>query len=269
MKLYPLLYEAAKGAEDALKKRLVIYGENRGTYNTITLFSPFAFSKIIKRIEQEEGLFDPSTHTDLIIKKAAKQATIGKISYGLVVDNNNDFAQVTSSAAIGGFGPLIYQIAMYQHPNLWLTSDNSLKPASEKVWNKMFELSNQGMYERKFLGKISKDELLMRAQGVGNVVLEPYINDLLKNAKRPTEEVFLDWLKENNLKPEQFGYLWAYKKSQHDPKIEELFNGGERFIQQAEDVFNMSKEDLKDIITGSGTKLFLGLYGSQASYTEE
>ena len=269
MKLYPLLYEAAKGAEDALKKRLVIYGENRGTSNTITLFSPFAFSKIIKQIEQEEGLFDPSSHPSLIIKKAAKQATIGEISYELLV--NNGLAQIATSAAIGGFGPLVYQVVMYLNPDLWLASDYSLKPASEKIWQKMYEFSNQGMYERKFLGEFNEGvrKLLIRARIDRFMLLNGYFKKVLNNEILPTEEVFLNWLKENNLNPSDFGYLWAYKKSQHDPKIEELFKGGERFIQQAEDVFNMRKEDLKNIITGSGSRLFHALYGSEASYTRE
>ena len=88
--------------------------------------------------------------------------------------------------------------------------------------------------------------------------------------KPATEEYFLNWLKENNFKdPSKFGFLWAYKKTQHDPKIEELFEGGERFIQQAEDVLDIPSEELKNIIKNSGARMFSNVYGSQTSYTEE
>ena len=198
-----------------------------------------------------------SPHAKLIVDKAAKRAIIGDISYDF--HEKNGLAQVSSSAALGGFGPLIYQIIMYLHPGLWLASDISLTPPSKVIWNKMYEYSNSGMYERKFLGDFSKVDVTRRAK-IAYKDLSSYIHDIQFLRKPLTEEYFLNWLRENHLEPREFGYLWAYKKLENDPKIEELFKGGERFVEQAEDKFDIPKEDLINIIEDSGARMFQNLY---------
>jgi len=214
--------------------------------------------------------FGPNPVSEEAIKyqiiSGKNRAIIADLTYRLK-ENESGLAEINTSAALGGYGPLIYQIAMYQHPDLWLTSDSSLKPASRRVWNKMYELSEQGVYERKFIGEINAFEL--KRKKFIDKALGDYFDGILNGTTPPTEKALLDWLVFNDLDENEYGYLWAYKKLDHDPKIKELFNRGEKAVQDISNKYKIPTETLVDVLRMAGRDLFSKLYNSKASYAEE
>jgi hypothetical protein len=302
------LNEIAKSAGVALDKRLAALDASEDqNFRRIILFIPFSLEEAVKKTLQNAVIpkrnVEATTHStdlppppsnppmalestdkeimDLLgidtnrankdaikyqIISGKNRAIIAHLTYKLK-ENESGLAEINTSAAIGGFGPLIYQIAMYQHPDLWLTSDSSLKPASKRVWNKMYELSKQGVYERKFVGEINAFEL--KRKKFIDKALSDYFDGILNGTTPPTEKALLDWLVFNDLDANEYGYLWAYKKLDHDPKIKELFNRGEKAVQDISNKYKIPTETLVDVLRMAGRELFSKLYGSEASYAEE
>ena len=276
MKLYPLLFldEAAKTAEEALAKRLALLDltENSSdVFQKLILFIPYSLETAIKKTIEKEGPYNPTGWHGTIVKnaitKGKNQAIVANLTYDLK-RTHPEINAISTSAAVGGYGPLIYQVAMYQHPDTWLASDTSLKPASKKIWNKMYELSNKGVYERKFLGEIEIRQLIIRS-GIGRDTLLRYSDEVDEGKIPPTEKAFLDWLVYEDLSPEEFGYLWGYKKTQHDPKIEQLFDRGKKFVEDIETNYKIPVKETMEILRGAGTRFFSNLYGSRASYVDQ
>jgi hypothetical protein len=286
MKLYPLLFlnEIAKTAGVAFDKRLAaldVSEDQNSDFRRIILFIPFSLEEAVKKTLQNAvpskrdvkavtfstdlppPPSDPPMANEIISGK--NRTIIAQLAYRL--KQNSGLAEINTSVALGGYGPLIYQIAMYQHPDLWLTSDSSLKPASRRIWNKMYELSKQGVYERKFVGEINAFEL--KRKKFIDKALGDYFDGILNVTIPPTEKALLDWLLFNDLDANEYGYLWAYKKLDHDPKIKELFDRGEKAVQDISNKYKIPTETLVNVLRMAGGALFGKLYGSQASYAEE
>ena len=229
---------------------------------------PMALESTDKEIFDLLGInqeFDSEHAIKNEIISGKNRTIIAQLAYRL--KQNSGLAEINTSVALGGYGPLIYQIAMYQHPDLWLTSDSSLKPASRRIWNKMDELSKQGVYERKFVGEINAFEL--KRKKFIDKALGDYFDGILNGTIPPTEKALLDWLVFNDLDANEYGYLWAYKKLDHDPKIKELFDRGEKAVQDISNKYKIPTETLVNVLRMAGGALFGKLYGSQASYAEE
>jgi hypothetical protein len=274
MKLYPILFnEIAKSASDAFQENLVVILTNKGMFKKITLVNPSLF---IKTIEKAKEKFD-NLNTDNEVEKraikiflrdeASKGSVIGNISY---TQEGEDLYSISTSAAVDSYGPLIYQIVMYAiHPS-WLMSDTALKPSSKFVWQKMYEYSNSGMYERKFLGEfnLSEPDFLLKRCSIDYSNLTDYREGIELGEIRATEEDFSRWLGRKNLNPEKFGFLWAYRKTSHEEKIKDLFENGDMFLEQVEKEFNIPIEEFKSIIIAAGSAFFVNLYDSETSYSE-
>jgi hypothetical protein len=278
MNLYSIIYEAARTAEEALSKgvsAVVTRGPKDTYFNHISLFDNNRLMKAIeprtsKPTESDDvinllggGSYDSATDA---AQRAANRALVGTIVY---VKNQrfDDLFQISSSGAVSSFGPLAYQIVMYVISPAWLASDTSLKPASQRVWEKMFELSEQGVYERKFLGLYSANEIYERLpKNLPRNTFYGYM-DLLELEKiPPTEEAFLEWLKKNTtIEPKTVGNFWCYSKTSHDPKIVDMFANGEKVIKELEAKYNMPEKDVKNLLKTASAKLFDRLYGSKAS----
>jgi len=260
MKLYPIVYEGARTAEEALSKgvsAVITRGPKDTYFNHITLFDN---ERLLKAARPRN-----SKPTDAS-RSAANRALVGTIAY-LKNQRFDDLFQISSSGAVSSFGPLAYQIVMYVISPAWLASDTSLKPASQRVWEKMFELSERGVYERKFLGLYSYREIYERIpKNLPRTTFYDYIDLLERERIAPTEEAFLDWLKTNtNIEPHIVGNFWCYSKTSHDPLIVDMFNSGENIIKVLGDEYNINEKDAKQLLKNAGAKLFDRLYGSSAS----
>ena len=136
MKLFPLLFlnEAAKTPEQAISEGIAVIKADIWN-NSIILF----------KVQTIIDAFKPhATAIDVLKEIHDNYGIVGLLDYS---KKRNDLGlyKVDASAAILDYGPLAYQITMQFIGNdNWLMSDTSLKPASTRVWNKMYEFSNKG-----------------------------------------------------------------------------------------------------------------------------
>jgi len=150
--------------------------------------------------------------------------------------------------------------------------DNTLKPASEFVWQKMFEFSNKGLYKRDWLGQWGSWYLLRRMEitETAKTDLEEYVKNIEDNkVDYRSEQEFLDWLKEKGLSPEKYGFLWAYNLSSPMDTSELNKKGKEAVAAIREKNFpRYTVTDIVTIIAEAGGNFFSRMYGSDASYLE-
>ena len=282
MKLYPIIYtEGARTAEESLEKGIFAY-LNPGMYPKVILVSGDRLLQAIESVKKKTGLeYNPSKDLDgnnrffaQVENIAGKRAIVGSVSFhkddsAKLNNSEKDLYKVDSSAGVASFGPLAYQIVMYVIQSSWLMSDESLKPASHRVWKNMYKLSEQGVYERKFLGEYSIDLIYERYIGTVPGKFMRYVESVENGTIPGNEENFLEWLRTKlpEEKPENFGQFWAYRKTSHDPKIKALFDKGNEFIQRLQTERNIQEptDVARELITRSASSFFSRLYGSAAS----
>lgn len=210
MKLYPLLFlnEAQVFARHAYKLGLVIV--------RIGELGPegAAFYLINKNnIKDENGE----------LKKNGQGIVYGSLD--VYPGDNRKLMQVRSSDAISGYGPLLYQTAMFAIKPKWLQSDTSLTSDSYEVWNKMYQFSEKGVYERMYVGNLDK---ISRSECANALGQKP------DNKESKTEQAFLNFLQTLTppVKPENVGCYWAYRKLDHEPEISLMLKEGEKLLAQ-------------------------------------
>ena len=254
MKLYQIIYtnEAARSAEESLEKGVFAYLKP-GMSPKVILISG---DRLLQAIDSEV-LLGP------LVRKIAGRAIVGAVGYNKD-SSGEDLYKVDTSAGVASFGPLAYQLAMYAIQPSWLMSDTSLKPASHRVWKNMYKLSEQGVYERKWLGDYNIDLIYERYIGTERGKFKSFLSSL----PPPTEDLFIKWAKENHPEEpiENFGQFWAYRKTSHDPKIKNLFDQSEKFIEQMRTERKIPEVTTREIIERSAALFFSRLYGSAASY---
>jgi hypothetical protein len=257
MKLYPILFlnEAAKTPEQAISEGVAvisadIWNDTILLVNVQTIINAF----------QSHG-YDLQLVADVIFKK---NGIVGLMDY---TKKESDLYKVNASAGILDYGPLAYQITM-QHigNNNWLACDTSLKPASKYVWQKMFEFSNKGVYKRKWLGTWSFGLLVDRSdieEGINE-----YIQDIEdNNIDYKNEQEFLDWLEVRGLKPENYGFLWAYNLSS-PINVRSLYVKGKETVENIAEENENSNETIVKTIAEAARQFWDKMYGSEASYSE-
>lgn len=206
MKLYPLLFlnEAQVFASQAYKQGLVTIKVDID--GVIGLF-----------LVNKNNIKDKATGE---LKESGQGIIYGGIQY--TDDPDSGYVQVKSSDAIDGYGPLLYQIAMYSIKPNWLESDESLSDDSYRVWNKMYEFSEKGMYERTYIGNIgySRSDC---ANALGEKPSEEEAAD---------EESFLSFLQRLNIAPKEVGCYWAYRKRSHEPEVAVMLKEGQKLFAE-------------------------------------
>lgn len=263
MKLYPIIFtnEAARTAEESLTKNVLAVK----IYDNIVLFSK---KRAVKALSKKEAPFAHDKEEFFewkgeMIKSFTNDAIVGVVSFRTL---NIDLYKITSSAGVNRFGPLAYQLAMKKIDPAWLKSDNSLTEDSLKVWQKMYELSEQGVYQKKWLGEWGWESLIPISVeawvgATSNYDIQDYLEKYLEEVrtnKRPHDEAyFLEFVSKNkSLTPAMFGNFWAYQKTSHDPKIQEMFQQGDMFVDEAKEKFNVRPGDLMDIIQDASGDFF-------------
>ena len=282
MKLYPLLYinEAARTAEESLEKGIVAVKIS----SQIVLLSRDRAFQAIAGMEKKMGKpsflapgEDPKSDENYeefyywkhgVITSIVSRAIVGAIEYE---KEKKDLYSVNTSAGVSNFGPLAYQILMYIIGNSWLRSDDSLTKESLAVWQKMYELSEQGVYEKKWLGEWGWEENIPRCLdtwvgATDDIKTKDYLAEYFLETRE--NELydgldFTEYLRNNPRKgitPAMFGNFWAYRKKSHDPKIKEMFAQGEAMFSLIKEKYNIRPGDFIDIISDSGSRFFKRRY---------
>ena len=264
LKLTQILFqEAAQSVEGSLSKGMAAVKSE----NEVTLFSTRRVMSQFQRMQKvfaERGEVDDYIRTNLSIKLAG-DAVVGQVSYG---NNGPDLCSVNSSSGVNKFGPLAYQLVMYRINPRWLRSDESLttgeddRGGSQDVWNKMYQLSKKGVYERRWLGSFFSDDDIIAIRKLRNAktVNGPTDEDLTDYDPREdtSEKAFLDFLGEKGYQPSDFGHFWAYRLQTPDPKIQELFDAGDRLKAEiaALKIRGISPFDIREILERASDRFF-------------
>jgi len=277
MKLYPIIYlnEAAPTATEAIGKDVAAITSDdyadwemeSPTDHSIVLISTNRAKSIMQSLPKKgwapEEISAAESHT--IGKLLGSRAVVGYVAYS---DSDENLWKIDGSAGVANFGPLAYQLAMWSTGG-WLESDFNLKPASQRVWQKMYELSNQGVYKRKWLGEWNESHPAERMHiGPAPRDLGEYITKV-ENGEidYEDEQAFLSWLQEHNLKPETYGWLWAYQLVSHDSNTRSLFDKGKQLIKDLREIYpQFTEKDLGELFETAGGEFFRRLYGGKASY---
>lgn len=268
MKIYPILYEAAQSVEGSLGKGIAAVNSDR----EVTLFSTRRVMSQFQRMQKTVdgvggGSGNDAWRNGRLAIKLAGDAVVGQVSYG---NNGPDLCSVSSSSGVNKFGPLAYQLVMYRIKPRWLRSDESLTTGeddsriggSQSVWNNMYQLSKKGVYERRWLGSFfSEDDIiairkLRNAKGVNG-----FIDDSLDDydpREDTSEGAFLNFLREKDMQPSDFGHFWAYRLQTPDPKMQELFDAGDRLKAEiaALKIRGMAPFDIQETLEEASRRFF-------------
>jgi hypothetical protein len=265
MKLYQILFqnEAAKSVPQALNAKLAAVVSTGYGAHRVVLIDTETTLKTLQNFPTNNGEIAANRIVDA-------DSVVAEVAWST---SNSELSRVVSSAGIDKYGPLCYQLVMYRISPGWLRSDTSLsvgEHGSQNVWNKMYELSNSGVYERKWVGDFSNPaNQISDSAGVSYEELYKYLDILYLKAKSDpevlTEEYFLDWLADNGKKPKHFGQFWAYKMSSHDPQTSYLFERGKEFMVELDKLLDEQGINVKSaaaFIDRIGAEFFSRLYGA-------
>lgn len=266
LKLEQILFqEAAQSVEGSLGKGMAAVKSE----NEVTLFSTRRVMSQFQSLQKDVvggAKVDDHIITKLSVKLGG-DAVVGQVSYG---NNGPDLCSVNSSSGVNKFGPLAYQLVMYRIKPRWLRSDESLTTGeddsrmggSQDVWNKMYQLSKKGVYERRWLGSFfSEDDItairkLRNAKGVNGSTSEAL--DDYDPREDTSEKAFLDFLGDEGFDASGFGHFWAYRLQTPDPKIQELFDAGDRLKAEiaALKIRGMAPFDIRETLEKASARFF-------------
>lgn len=231
MNLYPILFEAARTAGESLSKGVIAIRTGNYGGGHISLLSKRRADKALEKVSIVAGSDSPEVR-----KAIANDATVASVAYS---EQSPGLYAVHTSAGVNKFGPLAYQLVMFDIQPDWLKSDTSLSEDSMSVWQKMYDLSEKGVYERKWVGDFTDGPYIVEAmmeiaqQWQGDDFFNQEGSDWKSTGD---EQSFLKFLAEqedkDNADPALFGYFWAYRKTSHEPEIEQLFAAGDEFMSR-------------------------------------
>ena len=231
MKLYPILFEAARTAGESLSKGIIAIRTGNYGGRHISLLSKQRAEKALEKVSIVWGSGSPKVR-----KAIANDATVASVAYS---EQSPGLYAVQTSAGVNKFGPLAYQLVMFDIQPAWLKSDTSLSEDSMSVWQKMYDLSEKGVYERKWVGEFENGPYIVEA--MMEIAQQWHGDDFFSREgsdweSTGDEQSFLKFLAEqedkDNSDPALFGYFWAYRKTSHEPEIEQLFAAGDEFMSR-------------------------------------
>lgn len=229
MKLYPILFEAARTAGESLSKGIIAIRTGNYGDRHISLLSKRRAEKALEKTGIVVGGDSPRLR-----KAIANDATVASVAYS---EQSPGLYAVHTSAGVNKFGPLAYQLVMFDIQPDWLKSDTSLSSDSLNVWQKMYDLSEKGVYERNWVGNFADGLYIVAA--MMEIARQWHGDDFFSREGlgwdgTGDEQSFLKFLAEqedkDNADPALFGYFWAYRKTSHEPEIEQLFAAGDEFM---------------------------------------
>ena len=255
MKLYPILFEAAKTAGESLSKGIIAIRTGNYGGRHISLLSKRRAEKALEKTGIVVGGDSPRLR-----KAIANDATVASVTYS---EQSPGLYAVHTSAGVNKFGPLAYQLVMFDIQPDWLKSDTSLSSDSLNVWQKMYDLSEKGVYERNWVGNFAYGLYIVAA--MMEIARQWHGDDFFSREGlgwdgTGDEQSFLKFLAEqedkDNADPALFGYFWAYRKTSHEPEIEQLFAAGDEFM------LRVSSPALSQGVAGGVSDFFSRRYAS-------
>lgn len=273
MKLQHLLYEAAKTAEEANEKQIAAI-KLRGS---VILFSTKRFMKIVDKHREEADLSEVQYNMMGKIKESlSKDCIVGQVSFTNIIPGV--LSMVGSSSGVNKFGPLVYEIVMQSVYPAYLRSDSSLKEGSRNVWNKMYQ---RGDVEKKWVGSFggspaaSYDNLessivsIPRNEKPANdgvtitkgtkELLKIYLRDIHPTA--PTEDVFLDFLRDNNIDINNLGNFYAYRTTTGNTgPVKTMFDLGDQMREYMITKLEATSDAVSEAFRGGANLHFSRMY---------
>ena len=260
MKLYPLIYinEGARTSEEAVSKGVAAYLTKE---NSIVLFVIDRVIDTTKRfVEKYPSNVRNAWHNEMLGTELAKRSIVAEITTTSVGD---DLYKVESSAGVSKFGPLAYQLAMVNiYPN-WLISDVSLTEdgGSADVWNKMYELSTKGVYERKWLGEYQPNSVLsplvdrMQTTTKGRNIFRDYKPVYGYETSEDGIQAYLeDHGFEKEYSPYEFGFFYAYRLADSQSVgVANLFNLGDKVVEEMK---TLGIDDPDEVLSSADYEFF-------------
>lgn len=268
MKIYPILYEAAKTAEEANEKQIAAI-KVRGN---VILFSTKRFVKIVDKAREAVDLSEVQYDMMGKIKESLSQdCIVGQVSYDKVI---GDLFMVGSSSGVNKFGPLVYEIVMQSIYPAYLRSDASLRKGSRNVWNKMYQ---RGDVEKKWVGSfggshtesylnledsiksIPGNEMPSKGTESSKDLLKIYLRDIHPTA--PTEDVFLDFLRDNNVDINNHGNFYAYRTTTgYTGPVKTMFDLGDQMREYMITKLKATSDAVSEVFRGGANKHFGRMY---------
>lgn len=269
MKLQHLLYEAAKTAEEANEKQIAAI-KLRGN---VILFSTKRFIKIVDKNREAADLSEVQYNMMGKIKESLSQdCIVGQVSYEKF--NTGALYMVGSSSGVNKFGPLVYEIVMQSIYPAYLRSDASLKEGSRNVWNNMYQ---RGDVEKKWVGSfggshtesylnlensiksIPANEMPSKGTNRTKGLLKIYLRDIHPTA--PTEDVFLDFLRDNNIDINNHGNLYAYRTTTgYTGPVKTMFDLGDQMKEYMITKLEATSDAVSEVFRGGANKHFGRMY---------
>jgi hypothetical protein len=275
MKLQHLLYEAAKTAEEANEKQVAAIKIR----NNIILFSTKRFIKAVDRHLEAADLSEVQYNMmDKLTDSLSKDCIVGQVSFTNIIPGV--LSMVGSSSGVNKFGPLVYEIVMQSIYPAYLRSDSSLKEGSRNVWNKMYQ---RGDVEKKWVGSFggspaaSYDNLessivsIPRNEKPANdgvtitkgtkELLKIYLNNIHPTA--PTEDVFLDFLRDNNIDINDHGNFYAYRTTTGNTgPVKTMFDLGDQMKEYMITKLEATSDAVSEAFRVGSNKHFSRMYKS-------
>ena len=267
MKLQHLLYEAAKTAEEANEKQIAAI-KLRGN---VILFSTKRFMKIVDKYREAADLSEVQYDMMGKIKESLSQdCIVGQVSFHKTY--NAALFMVGFSSGVNKFGPLVYEIVMQSVYPAYLRSDSSLKEGSRNVWNKMYQ---RGDVEKKWVGsfgshtesyinledsiKSIKKEMPSEGTNSTKDLLKIYLRDI--NPTAPTEDVFLDFIRDNNIDINNLGNFYAYRTTTgYTGPVKTMFDLGDQMREYMITKLEATSDAVNEAFRGGANKHFSRMY---------
>jgi len=271
MKLAPILFvERAPTAGEALASGVVGVLRKMGPTNfAVYLVNAHAFRELVKKHSGTIAKI-PAERMSYIIRDRVNlsnedyENTIR--GYVEVGSKGKDLYSVKYSVGLDKYGPLAYRVAMEiaKAKKGWLRSDSYVSKHAKRVWNKMYELSEQGAYKRKFLGAFGVDEVIksLSVDGAPPEIRSPAfyakVKRIAADGGTSTEKLFLQELAAAGVSPSEVGWFWAYQTTRKDPQSNKLLAGGEGMLlaSATETQPMVDKPRLEAVIDHMAARLF-------------
>ena len=269
MKLQHLLYEAAKTAEEANEKQIAAI-KLRGN---VILFSTKRFMKIVDKNREAADLSEVQYDMMGKIKESLSQdCIVGQVSYEKFI--TGALYGVGTSSGVNKFGPLVYEIVMQSIYPAYLRSDASLRKGSRNVWNKMYQ---RGDVEKKWVGSfggshtesylnledsiksIPAKEMPSKGTNSTKDLLKIYLRDI--NPTAPTEDVFLDFIRDNNIDINNLGNFYAYRTTTgYTGPVKTMFDLGDQMREYMITKLEATSDAVNEAFRGGANKHFSRMY---------
>lgn len=298
MKLYPILYEAAQSVEGSLGKGIAAFAlpggvalvstrrvleslrgriKKSGVPSYLKPKNPTSPEEDIDdRMAEDDDDWDERTNfEEKLADSLSNNAVVGSVTYHSAGTNAY---KVDTSSGVNKFGPLAYQLVMFVIQPAWLKSDSSLKEGSQGVWNKMYQ---RGDVEKKWVGSfggspaVSYDNLessivsIPRNEKPANdgvtitkgtkELLKIYLNNIHPTA--PTEDVFLDFLRDNNIDINDHGNFYAYRTTTgYTGPVKTMFDLGDQMKEYMITKLEATSDAVSEAFRMGSNKHFSRMY---------